>query len=120
LHIQCPDFFLSYHNGENYETSRKYLARIEDALGIKECLDPLYPLQAPTQAPSRHRDQMFIAPTAKGVKPKPIKKREKEKSFATEMDRNTIMECKKLDIEIDEFSRVCLEAKQEIAVELGL
>jgi predicted hydrolase (HD superfamily) len=43
----------------------------------------------------------------------------KEKSFAAGEDRNTIMECEKLDIEIEEFSRLCLEAMQGIADELG-
>lgn len=56
----------------------------------------------------------------KSVKPKSIKKRMKAKSFAAGVDRNTIMECEKLGMEMDEFSRVCLEAMQGIAGELGL
>ena len=54
------------------------------------------------------------------VKPKSIKKRMKEKSFAASVDRGTIMECEKLGMDIDEFSQVCLAAMQEIADELGL
>ena len=44
----------------------------------------------------------------------------KEKGFAAGVDRNIIMECEKLGMDIDEFSRSCLEAMQGIADELGL
>ena len=44
----------------------------------------------------------------------------KEKSFAAGVDRNTIMECEKLGMGIDEFSKICLEAMQGIADKLGL
>jgi putative nucleotidyltransferase with HDIG domain len=54
------------------------------------------------------------------VKPKSIKKRMKEKSFAAGVDRDIIMECEKLGMDIDEFSRICLAAMQGIADELGL
>ncbi len=54
------------------------------------------------------------------VKPKSIKKRMKEKSFAASVNRETIMECEKLGMDIDEFSGLCLAAMQEIADDLGL
>ncbi len=54
------------------------------------------------------------------VKPKSIKKRMKEKSFAASVNRETIMECEKLGMDIDEFSRICLIAMQGIADDLGL
>jgi predicted hydrolase (HD superfamily) len=56
----------------------------------------------------------------KSVRPKSIKKRMKEKSFAASVNRHTIMECEKLGMDIDEFSRICLTAMQEISNELGL
>ena len=56
----------------------------------------------------------------KSVKPKSIKKRMKEKSFAASVNRDTIMECEKLGMDIDEFARICLTAMQEISDELGL
>ena len=55
----------------------------------------------------------------KSVKPKSIKKRMKEKSFAAGVDRSIVMECEKLGMNIDEFSRICLEAMQGIDEELG-
>lgn len=56
----------------------------------------------------------------KSVKPKSIKKRMKEKHFAAGVDRDIIMECEKLGMDLDEFSRICLEAMQGIDDELGL
>ena len=54
------------------------------------------------------------------VKSKSIKKRMKEKSFAAGVDREIVMECEKLGMDIDEFSSICLTAMQGIADELGL
>lgn len=56
----------------------------------------------------------------KSVKAKSIKKRMKEKSFAAGVDREIVLECEKLGMDIDEFSKVCLEAMQTIEEELGL
>ena len=56
----------------------------------------------------------------KSVKPKSIRKRMKEKSFAASVNRDTIMECEKVGIDLDEFSRICLTAMQGISDELGL
>jgi len=36
------------------------------------------------------------------------------------VDRNIVMECEKLGMDLDEFSRLCLEAMQGIADDLGL
>ena len=56
----------------------------------------------------------------KSVKAKSIKKRMKEKAFAAGVDREIIMECEALGMDIDEFSGVCLEAMQGIADDLDL
>jgi predicted hydrolase (HD superfamily) len=56
----------------------------------------------------------------KSVKPKSIRKRMKEKSFAAGVDRDIVMECEKLGMDINEFSETCLEAMQGIADDLGL
>jgi putative nucleotidyltransferase with HDIG domain len=56
----------------------------------------------------------------KSVKPKSIRKRMKEKSFAASVDRGTIMECEKLGMDIDEFAAICLQAMQGISDDLGL
>ena len=54
------------------------------------------------------------------VKAKSIKKRMKEKAFAAGVNRETIMECEKLGMSLDEFAQLCLEAMQGMAGELGL
>ena len=56
----------------------------------------------------------------KSVKPKSIKKRMKERTFAASVNRDTIMECEKLGMDISEFAGICLTAMQGIAYDLGL
>ena len=54
------------------------------------------------------------------VKAKSIAKRMKEKSFAAGVNRETVMECEKLGMELTEFAELCLNAMKGIADELGL
>jgi putative nucleotidyltransferase with HDIG domain len=54
------------------------------------------------------------------VKAKSVTKRMKEKAFAASVNRDTIMECEKLGIPLDEFSEICLQAMKEISDQLGL
>jgi putative nucleotidyltransferase with HDIG domain len=54
------------------------------------------------------------------VKAKSIKKRMKEKAFAAGVNRETIMECERLGLSLDEFAQICLEAMQKVAPDLGL
>lgn len=54
------------------------------------------------------------------VKPKSVVKRMKEKAFAASVKRETIMECEKIGIPIDEFATLAVEAMREIHEELGL
>jgi predicted hydrolase (HD superfamily) len=56
----------------------------------------------------------------RSVKPKSVTKRMKEKAFAAGVDRDIVMECEKLGMDISEFARLCLEAMQGIADDLGL
>ena len=56
----------------------------------------------------------------RSVKPKSVTKRMKEKSFAAGVDRDIVMECERLGMDIAEFSRICLEAMQSIADDLEL
>ena len=44
----------------------------------------------------------------------------REKAFAAGVNRDTIMECEKLGMSIDEFADICLKAMQGIAEDLGL
>ncbi len=54
------------------------------------------------------------------VKPKSVRKRYKEKSFAAGANREIIAECEQLGIPLPEFCDLCLAAMQDIADQLGL
>lgn len=54
------------------------------------------------------------------VKPKSIVKRMKEKAFAASVNRDTIMECEKLGLSIQEFAELALNAMKEEADQIGL
>ena len=52
-------------------------------------------------------------------KPKSVVKRMKEKAFAASVNRDTILECEKIGITIDEFAELSIEAIKPIANDLG-
>ncbi len=54
------------------------------------------------------------------VKLKSITKRMKEKAFAASVNRDTIRECEKIGLPLDEFVEISLGAMREIAGRLGL
>jgi predicted hydrolase (HD superfamily) len=53
------------------------------------------------------------------VKSKSVVKRMKEKAFAASVNRDTIMECEKIGVPINEFAELSIEALKPIADELG-
>ncbi len=53
------------------------------------------------------------------VKPKSVIKRMKEKQFAASVNRDTIMECEKIGLSLDEFVQLALNALIPIAPSLG-
>jgi putative nucleotidyltransferase with HDIG domain len=54
------------------------------------------------------------------VKTKSVVKRMKEKAFAASVNRETIMECEKIGIPIDEFAELAIQAMLGIHEDLGL
>ena len=54
------------------------------------------------------------------VKAKSVTKRMKEKAFAASINRDTIMECERLGLPLDEFVEISLQAMKEISDQLGL
>ena len=54
------------------------------------------------------------------VKPKSVVKRMKDKAFARSVDRDGIRQCEKIDIPLQEFVELSLDAMNEISGELGL
>jgi putative nucleotidyltransferase with HDIG domain len=55
-----------------------------------------------------------------GVKYKSVRKRMKEKAFAASVNRDHIMECEKINIPLDEFLQLSVDAMREIADKIGL
>jgi len=55
-----------------------------------------------------------------GMTPKSLKKKMKEKSFAANVDRDTILECEKLGLPLDEFFQIAIDAMTPLAPLLGL
>ena len=56
----------------------------------------------------------------KSIKPKSVVKRMKEKAFAASVKRESIMECEKIGIPLNEFAELAINAMCEIDDELGL
>lgn len=56
----------------------------------------------------------------KNVKPQSVIKRMKEKAFAASVNRDTIKECEKLGLELNEFVEICVEAMKKISDRIGL
>jgi putative nucleotidyltransferase with HDIG domain len=55
-----------------------------------------------------------------GVKVKSITKRMKEKAFAASVNRDTILECEKIGLPLDEFVAIALAAMQGVSARIGL
>ena len=56
----------------------------------------------------------------RSVKPKSIVKRMKEKQFARSVNRDHIRLCERIDIPLNEFAQLSLQAMSEISEDLGL
>lgn len=54
------------------------------------------------------------------VKYKSVKKRMTEKAFAASVNRETILECEKIGLSLDEFIQISVDAMREISDEIGL
>ena len=55
-----------------------------------------------------------------GMKPKSLKKKMKDKSFAANVDRDRIKECEKIGLELGEFLQIAIDSMQDIADRVGL
>jgi putative nucleotidyltransferase with HDIG domain len=108
--------------GVDEEIIRAIKLHNEKAHGEKRCEKLHYALAAGETITGLIIATTLVYPDKKikSVKPKSIKKRMKEKAFAASVNRDTIMECEKLGLEISEFAQICLTAMQEIGDDLGL
>jgi len=54
------------------------------------------------------------------IKYKSVRKRMKEKAFAASVNRDHILECEKIDIPLDEFIQLSVDAMREVSDSIGL
>jgi putative nucleotidyltransferase with HDIG domain len=94
----------------------------EDAWGMKRSTVFHHALAAGETITGMIAATALVYPDKKlaSVKAKSVTKRMKEKAFAASVSRDTIMECEKLAIPLDEFAEICLKAMKEISNQLGL
>ena len=55
-----------------------------------------------------------------GMKPKSLKKRMKDKSFAANVNRERLQECERIDLELGEFLQIAIDSIEPIADQVGL
>lgn len=94
----------------------------EDAWGLKRNAIFHHALAAGETITGMIAATALVYPDKKlaSVKAKSVTKRMKEKAFAASVNRDTIMECEKIGIPLQEFSEICLQAMKEISDQLGL
>ena len=105
-----PDIIDAIKHHNEMATGIERLSRFQHALAAGETITGL--IVATT----------LVYPDKKiaSVKPKSIRKRMKEKSFAASVKRENIMECEKAGIPLDEFILLSLGAMRKISDRLGL
>ncbi|MEI6122089.1 MAG: HDIG domain-containing metalloprotein [Bacteroidota bacterium] len=99
---------ISLHNEESAQKPRSEMFHY--ALAAGETITGL--IMATTMV---YPEKKLIA-----VKSKSVVKRMKEKAFAASVKRETILECEKIGLPIDEFAEISVNAMKEIAEQIGL
>jgi putative nucleotidyltransferase with HDIG domain len=94
----------------------------ERACGQKRCTELQYALAAGETVTGLVVATALVYPDRKiaSVQVKSITKRMKEKAFAASVNRDTIRECEKIGLGLDEFVAIALGAMRGIAGRLGL
>ncbi|MFO7874027.1 MAG: HDIG domain-containing protein [Bacteroidales bacterium] len=91
------------HGGQRHKTLHHALAAGETITGLITATALVYPDKK-----------------VESVKPKSITKRMKEKAFAASVNRDTIRECEKIGLDLQEFVELSLDAMKKKAPEIGL
>ncbi len=94
----------------NKETGKERKTLLEKSI---YCVDPLTGLIVASALVLPEKKLSHLTPQS-------VVRRFKEKAFAKGADRDTIMACKEIGLELEEFATVGLSAMQEIAQELEL
>jgi len=94
----------------------------EDATGLERTTEFQHALAACETITGMITATALIYPDKKiaSVKPKSVVKRMKSKAFAASVNRETIRECEKIGIPLNEFVEISLDAMKGISEVLGL
>jgi putative nucleotidyltransferase with HDIG domain len=55
-----------------------------------------------------------------GMKPRSLRRRMKDSSFAKQVSRENIMRCEEIGLSFNDFARISIESMQEVATEINL
>ena len=105
----CPD-----------DVCHAILAHNEENLGVKRESKFDYALSAADNISGMIYAYALMRGGIDGMKPKGLKKKLKDKSFAATVRRELIYDIEKADMELSKFLEVSIKAIQEIKEELGL
>ncbi|MBC7081748.1 MAG: HD domain-containing protein [Thermoplasmatales archaeon] len=110
LKEKLPDFALNAIRAHNERTGFKATNRIDYSLIACDAISGLIVSTA------------LVMPNKKisEIKIDTLKNKFKDKSFAKKIDRERIKYCEKIDLSLDEFFSISLEAMNEIADKIGL
>lgn len=94
----------------------------EEAAGLKRSTKFHHALAAGETITGLIVASALVLPDKKlaSVKPESVVRRMKEKAFARSVNRDTIRECEKIGIPLDEFARLAVTAMQGISGGIGL
>ena len=104
------------------ETIIRAIKSHNDLLGVPRETDLEHALASSEQLTGLIVGCALVMPDKKlaSVRPETILKKFKDKSFTANVRREIILECEKLDLNLEDFVKLGLEAMQGIAGDLGL
>jgi putative nucleotidyltransferase with HDIG domain len=110
------------NEGFNQESLHAILAHNQEETGVKRETDMDYALAASDNMAGLVHATALVYPDKKisSVKASSVVKRFKSLSFAAGANRENIKECEMINLSLDEFAAVSVEALQGIADEVGL
>jgi hypothetical protein len=103
------------------EALHAIVAHNEECTGVKAESEFDYALRAAESVTGLVSAAALVRPTRmEGMKPKSLKKKMKDKSFAAKVNRERIRECEKLGMDLSEFLALSISAMNGVAGETGI
>lgn len=103
------------------EALHAIVAHNEECTGVKAENEFDYALRAAESVTGLISAAALVRPTRmEGMKPKSLKKKMKDKSFAAKVNRERIRECEKFGMDLSEFLALSITAMNGVAEETGI